>query len=95
MNAPGLPGYGEYREWCGLSPLPGFSAAPPTELSPTNWALLGQLYRSPDDIDLFAGGLGERPVQGGLTGPTFNCIKAEQFRRLKDGDRCDSTWKEK
>lgn len=43
--------------------------------------------RSPDDIDLFAGGVAERSVDKGVVGPTFACIIADHFRSIKLGDR--------
>jgi len=65
----------------------------PKAISQSNWDKLRTLYESPEHIDLFVGGLAENPESAGsgqepgLTGPTFNKIKALQFKALKDGDR--------
>ena len=83
----GLPGYNKYRRFCGLRGLPSFKSNKcPIEISVTNWKILAELYKTPDDIDLFVGGLAEFPVFGGLTGPTFNCIKLIQFKGVMNSD---------
>jgi len=83
----GLPGYNKYRRYCGLKSLSSFNERHPAEISKDNWRILGELYKTPDDIDLFVGGLAEYRYNDGLTGPTFNCIKGIQFEKLMYGDR--------
>ena len=45
------------------------------------------LHRDVRDIDLFTGGLSERPMSGALVGPTFACLLGRQFNFLRRGDR--------
>jgi peroxidase len=48
---------------------------------------LEQVYRSPKDIDLFVGGLLESSEDNAIVGPTFRDIIADQFSRLRRGDK--------
>ena len=60
----------------------------PETFDNSTWELLKKVYIHPKDIDLFVGGLLEKnTVGGGVLGHTFGWIVAEQFRRLKEGDR--------
>ena len=40
-----------------------------------------------DNVELFPGGVAEDVMDGARIGPTFVCIIADQFKRLRDGDR--------
>ena len=82
----GLPGYNEFREYCGLPRICNWMDKP-EEINFENWQMLYKLYDSPSDIDLFTAGLAEMPYNGGVVGRTFNCLIKEQFHRLKFGDR--------
>ena len=37
--------------------------------------------------EFFLGGMAEKPVVGGIVGPTFACIIGQQFLNLRKGDR--------
>ncbi|XP_068429738.1 eosinophil peroxidase-like [Clinocottus analis] len=83
----GLPGYNQWRKFCGLS-QPQNQAELAIVLR--NKALakkLLDLYRTPDNIDAWMGGLSEPFVRGGRTGPLFACLITTQFQRTRMGDR--------
>ncbi|MCI0460654.1 MAG: peroxidase [Gemmataceae bacterium] len=50
-------------------------------------AALRDLYGSVNNIDIFAGGLAEDRARGASVGPLFQRIIADQFTRLRAGDR--------
>ncbi|XP_059471653.1 peroxidase-like [Neocloeon triangulifer] len=82
----GLMPYNSWREPCGLRRVEKWEDLTYV-MSSKHAALLPQLYNHVDDIDLFVGGMGEKPVPGGLVGPTFACIIGQTFADLRVGDR--------
>ncbi len=48
---------------------------------------LAKVYNSPDEVDLWVGGLAEKESGDSLVGDTFTLIMKDQFERLRDGDR--------
>ncbi len=80
----GLPGYNQVREDFGLQRVTSFDQI---SRDPQVRAKLAAAYTSPDQIDLWVGGLAEDHVQGAVVGPTFLRILKDQFERLRDGDR--------
>ena len=59
----GLEGYNVYRSFFGLERISSMDQRP-VEIAPDAWQAFQLVYRDPDDIDLFAGGLSETPMQG-------------------------------
>ncbi|XP_063825039.1 heme peroxidase 2 [Ostrinia nubilalis] len=86
----GMPSYNNYRALCNLKRAATFEDLS-REIPDEVIARLKRIYPTVDDIDLFPGGMSERPLQGGLVGPTFACIIAIQFRQLR---KCDRYWYE-
>ena len=94
----GLRGYLDYLTWsldtCGTmtggatSKIESFNdLAQLIGLEPAHQ--LSLVYSDVRDIDLFTGGLSERPLPGAVVGLTFGCIIAHQFHNLKT---CDRFW---
>lgn len=83
-----VPGYNDWRAFCGF------------DRADTRWDLIevvgsGDLveemmdvYGHPDNIDVWLGGLLERPQSGARTGPLFACLIGKQMKMLREGDRC-------
>ena len=82
----GLPGYNAYREECGVGKARDFDDFKDF-ISPNDVENLKQNYQHVDDVDLYVGGFLEKAHRDSILGPTFKCIVADTFARLKIGDR--------
>lgn len=80
----GLADYNTVRQAYGLPRVTDFSQI---TSDPAMQAKLQSLYGSVDNIDLWIGGLAEDHAPGAAVGPTFRAIIANQFSRIRDGDR--------
>ena len=80
----GLANYNSVRAAYGLPRVRSFAQITSNrELQQT----LQRLYGNVNSIDLWVGGLAEDHLPGSSVGPTFARIIADQFQRLRDGDR--------
>ncbi|XP_035021689.1 eosinophil peroxidase [Hippoglossus stenolepis] len=83
----GLPGYNKWRKHCGLSQPKNLTELA-SVLNNTDMAKkLLDLYHTPDNIDVWMGGVAEPFVRGGRVGPLFACLIATQFQKIRQGDR--------
>lgn len=80
----GLPSYNDLREAMGLQRARSFADVNPALSIRMR---LSEAYSSVDDIDAWMGLLAEPRVREGLVGPTLQRVLADQFRRIRDGDR--------
>lgn len=81
----GLPAYPLWREHCGLSRPKSFKDLQAI-FDYSSYSRIVTIYKSVDDIDLYTGAVAEDP-KGRLLGATLTCLVADQFLRLKIGDR--------
>lgn len=78
----GIRPYNDYLEVSGSPRVRSF-----TEFGAEMGHKLSRVYATPDDIDLWVGGLMEQSRGDALVGPTFADIIADQFVRFRRGDR--------
>ena len=80
----GLPDYNSVRVAYGLEPVTSFAEI---SSNPDVQEALDEAYDNVDDIDLWVGGLAEDHMPGALVGETIMAVLADQFTRVRDGDR--------
>ncbi|XP_075222518.1 salivary peroxidase/catechol oxidase-like [Lycorma delicatula] len=81
----GLPPYNDWREVCGLPKAKTWQDLT-AYMDGQSIQKLQSIYGSVDEIDLFIGGVAEKPKSGAILGPTFVCLVGDQFARLRRGD---------
>nr|XP_019956653.1 PREDICTED: eosinophil peroxidase-like [Paralichthys olivaceus] len=82
-----LPGYNKWRKFCKLSQPKNLSELESVMNNTDIAKKLLNLYGTPDNIDVWMGGVAEPFVRGGRVGPLFACLIATQFQKIRQGDR--------
>nr|XP_005992326.1 PREDICTED: myeloperoxidase-like [Latimeria chalumnae] len=83
----GLPGYNAWRRFCNLSEPRNVDELANVLKNRDLAQKLIDLYGTPNNIDVWIGGLSEPFVTNGRVGPLFACLIGYQFQKLRDGDR--------
>lgn len=80
----GLADYNDVRAAVGLPRVRSFAGITSDTVLQTK---LQQLYGTVDNVDLWVGALSENHLPGSSVGPTIARIVADQFQRIRNGDR--------
>lgn len=82
-----LSGYNKWRIFCGLRPIRTLNDFTDVVGDETVAKKILKIYKHPDNIDVWLGGLVENVLPGSRTGPLFSCLISKQMKVLQDGDR--------
>uniref|UniRef100_A0AAQ4QK82 Myeloid-specific peroxidase n=1 Tax=Gasterosteus aculeatus aculeatus TaxID=481459 RepID=A0AAQ4QK82_GASAC len=82
-----IPGYNQWRKFCGLSQPKNLNELSQVLNNRDLAKRLLDLYSTPDNIDVWLGGVAEPFVRGARVGPLFACLISTQFQRIRQGDR--------
>ncbi|XP_053311840.1 myeloperoxidase-like [Spea bombifrons] len=83
----GLPGYNAWRRFCGLSAPRDLNELAAVLNNRELAEKFMKLYGTPENIDIWVGGVSEPQVPGGRIGKLLSCLIGNQFQRARDGDR--------
>ncbi|XP_041828818.1 thyroid peroxidase isoform X2 [Melanotaenia boesemani] len=83
----GLPGYNAWREFCGLTRIKTLNDLTEVVRDYQVAEKVLNMYKHPDNIDVWLGGLVENFLPGSRIGPLFACLIGKQMKALRDGDR--------
>ncbi|XP_063154990.1 thyroid peroxidase [Candoia aspera] len=83
----GLPGYNDWREFCDLPRLRTEHELMTAIENKIVVKKIMELYRTPNNIDVWLGGIVENIHPDARTGALFACIIGKQMKALRDGDR--------
>ncbi|KAM4625226.1 thyroid peroxidase [Polymixia lowei] len=82
-----LPGYNDWRAFCGLKRIMTQDDLRDVVKDSRVAQKILQMYKHPDNIDVWLGGLVEDLLPGSRNGPLFSCLIGKQMKALRDGDR--------
>ncbi|XP_043844300.1 thyroid peroxidase [Dromiciops gliroides] len=82
----GLLGYNDWREFCGLQRLENQADLYTAIANRSVVEKIMELYKHPNNIDVWLGGLAENFLPDARTGPLFACIIGRQMKALREGD---------
>ncbi|KAF3701443.1 Thyroid peroxidase [Channa argus] len=82
-----LPGYNSWRNFCGLKVIKTLDDLREVVMDNRVAEKILKIYKHPDNIDVWLGGLVENLLPSSRTGPLFACLIGKQMKALRDGDR--------
>ncbi|XP_071400806.1 thyroid peroxidase [Centroberyx affinis] len=82
-----LPGYNDWRVFCGLKRIKTQEDFVEVVQDRRVAEKILKMYKHPDNIDVWLGGLVEDLLPGSRSGPLFSCLIGKQMKALREGDR--------